>query len=107
MAQKASKNSCFPYHSALPELACPKPISHVVKNGKVGKEGIALKNHPAGTFIGREMSDRLRPDENLALRRDLQPRNTPQGCRLPATGGSEEGEELSLLDPQVLFRLRL
>ena len=64
----------------------------------MGEEGVALEYGVAAPLVGREARDVVAVYADDAGVRVLEARDDPQEGRLAAAGGTEEGEELALLD---------
>jgi hypothetical protein len=60
-----------------------------------------LEHHADPPPIGRQVGDILAADQDGAGIGLLQPGDDPKQGRLARAGGSEQGEELALLDPQI------
>ena len=75
-----------------------EPEGHVRERVHVGEEAVGLEDHPNIAAVRGDVGDVLPADEDPALVELLEPGHRPQGCRLAATGGSEQGDELTRSD---------
>src|SRR5207302_9645124 len=73
-----------------------EPERHVVVDGHVGIERIALKDHRDVTVARRYVVDDAVADLDLALGDVLEPGQHPQGRRLATAGGPDQDHELGV-----------
>ena len=83
------------------DFSCPQAIRYVAEDIEMGKEGIVLKDHSGFPLIGRKMMDRLIVEEDLARVGQGESCNHPKEGGLSTPAGSEEGEELALLNQKA------
>ena len=92
---------------ALLDLAGPQRISDVLAYRHVGPQGVGLEHHPGVPLVRREVHPLRRVEHRAVAEGDapragrLQPGEATQRGGLPAPAGTEEDEELTLLDLQV------
>ncbi len=72
----------------------------VVVDGHVRVERVVLEDHRDVAILGRDVVDEALADEDVAARLLFEPGDHAKGGRLAATGGSDEHEELFVLDLQ-------
>src|SRR5690554_2305024 len=67
----------------------------------MGKEGIALKDHPDSPFSWRQFGHIAIANIYAALVNALEPGHGPQRCCLAASAGAEEDHKFSVFDRQI------
>src|SRR2546428_532514 len=85
-------------HLRLWEPAEAEPEGDVVRHGHVWPERIALEDHRRRATLRRDVRYVLSVDEDLAAIGTDESREHAQRRRLPASRGSEKGDELAVLD---------
>ena len=78
-----------------------KAKGHVFKYGKVGEEGVVLKNHTQVTVLGFAVGDVPVVQKHLTRRRNLQTGKNSQEGGLSATRWAHQGKQFSVLDLQI------
>ena len=73
----------------------------VLRDGLMGEEQEVLEHHADVAAIGRQIGDVLSADQHAAFVGELQPGDDAQQGRLARTAGTQQGEELALLDLQI------
>ena len=86
---------------ALPETVELEPEGHVLVDGHVRVQRVALEDHGDVPVHRRKVVDQLVADPDLAARRLLEPRRDPQHGRLPGAGRADEHHELAVGDLEV------
>ena len=88
---------------ALPESQVPqqKRRRQVLADGQVRVQRIGLEDHGQIAAAGPHVVDHGTVDLHVALGLRLQPRDNPQGRRLPAAGGTDQGQELTVGDIEI------
>ena len=76
-------------------------VSNVVGDIHVREQGVVLKHHVYGTFVGRHADHRDAADQNVPLGRLLEARDQTQRRRLSTPGRPEKTEKFALLDRQA------
>jgi hypothetical protein len=89
---------------ALGRLAQLEAKGHVVIDGHVGIEGVALEDHGDVPVFGSHVVDHPVANDDLALCDLLQAGQAAQGRGLAAAGGSDQDQEFFVgdLDVQVV-----
>jgi hypothetical protein len=84
---------------------------HVLSDGEVRKEGIVLENHADPALLGRHPAPRssygLPPDQDTSAIGNLEASDQSEGGRLSASRGTENRQDLSLLDLEGSINDRL
>ena len=75
-------------------------VAEVLANAHVRVQGVALEDHRDVAVTWREIGDVAPADPDLAGRDLLEPRDRAQQRRLPAARGTDQRDELAVLDPQ-------
>jgi hypothetical protein len=84
-----------PLQLALGNALPLEPEGDVVLDRHVREERVALEDRVHVALVGRQTDDVLVAEEDLPLRRLLEPADHPQRRRLAAARGPEHGEERS------------
>ena len=75
-----------------------EPVPDVVADGHVRKEGVVLEDGVHVALVGRQARHVDAVQQHLALGRELEPGDHPQGRGLPGARRAEHGEELAVSD---------
>jgi hypothetical protein len=86
---------------ALRELAELEPERHVVVDGHVRVQGVALEDHRDVAFLRRHRVDDPIGDPDRALADRFEAGYHPQRRCLAASGRSDEDDELAVVDVEV------
>ena len=88
-------------HLALRPLRPPEAKGDVVEHVEVREERVVLEDGVHVALVRRRVGNVGSVEHDLARRRPLEARDHPEGRRLPAARGTEEGEELPTRHVQV------
>ena len=99
----AAGNESAQQGEALPEPQVPQQERRrqILVDGQVRVERIRLEDHGQIASTRSHVVDHGTVDFNVALGLGLQPRDDPQGGRLAAPGGTDQGQELTVGDVEV------
>jgi hypothetical protein len=67
----------------------------------VRKQGVGLEDGVDGPLVRRPEPHLLSEDPHASLGREFEAGDQAEGRGLPATGGTQEGEELAVLDLEI------
>jgi len=88
-------------HRRVGHPAQPQGEGEVVEHAHVRIERVVLEHHGDVAPAHRHVVDHLVADRDLAVGDLLQPRHHAQEGRLAAARGTDQGDELAVLDRQV------
>jgi len=91
----------FIYHVGLGQALVPEPEGDIVEDGQEWEQRIALKDRVHVAAVRWHGGDVGAVEQYPPGRRPLKAGDEPQGGRLAAAGGPEQGEELTTGDLQI------
>ena len=94
-------------HPVIPfgprDLAHGEAVLHVAPDAQVGKEGVALEDHPDVAPVGRHEGHVALSDHDATLLGDVEARDAAKEGGLAAARGSEQGHDLAAVDAERAF----
>ena len=93
------RHACFDVH-LLPLLDL-EAERDVLEHAHVSEQGVALEHKTDVALLHGHVIDPLPPNKNVSFRRHFQPGNHPQHRRLAAAAGTEQANQLSVVDREV------
>ena len=95
--QGAQQRKAFPETQIAHQERCRQVLAH----GQVRVERVRLEHHGEVATARSYVVDHHFVDFHVARGLRLEPRDDPQGRRLPAAGGTDQGQELTVGDVEI------